>query len=471
MKLAISKKNMWEALPAPLKSLAGRLIGLVPLGYVFGKQYRNTYAFLHDSQWWSEEQIRRYQLQKLVEICAHAYRNSGFYRKQFDDAGFHPDEFTDLGQFSNLPIISKETLLRHSEDMLTVPADDRNVDLVSTGGTSGMPMQFYIGSNRSAIEYAYLVSSWSRAGYRLGDTMAVFRGRVVEADRNGLRHEYDPLLRHHYYSNFHMTEENMGRYINHVATLGSCYLHVYPSSVAALARYLKTSGMAAPGNIRGIIAESEIIYDDQRKLAEEVFGTRYFSCYGHTEKLVCASECEHSSDYHVWPTYGYFELIDKHGKAVTTPGERGEIVGTGFINKAMPFIRYRTGDFATYVSDHCEACGRNHPVIRDIQGHRTQEYLIASDGAEISWTSLNMHDDTFDNVRQFQFYQDQPGVAELKIVPAGRFTDTDQVRIQENMGRKFDDRLNFTIRVVEEIKLTRMGKSVYVDQHIKKDNS
>ena len=238
--------------------------------------------------------------------------------------------------------------------------------------------------------------------------MAVLRAGWCSPDRNGLYHEYDPILRHHYYSNSHMTDENMERYLEHMAR-SVRFLHVYPSSVARW----RDSVLARDGVRRRISAasspESEIVYPEQRQMVEEVFGCRYFSCYGHTEKLVLAAECEQSTDYHVWPTYGYFELLDEAGRPVTTPGQRGEIVGTGFINTVMPFIRYRTGDWATYVGDRCEACGREHPIIRDIRGHRTQEMLLASRWPEISWTALNMHDDTFVHVRQFQFLQDTPG--------------------------------------------------------------
>jgi phenylacetate-CoA ligase len=203
-------------------------------------------------------------------------------------------------------------------------------------------------------------------------------------------------------------------------------------------------------------------------MVEEVFRCRYFSCYGHTEKLVLAAECEHSHDYHVWPTYGYFELLDDKGSPVTTQGESGEIVGTGFINTVMPFIRYRTGDWATYVSDRCQACGREHIIIRDIRGHRTQEVLIAADGSEISWTALNMHDDTFINVRQFQFMQEKPGHAVLRIVPADGFGEGDADRICRNLGRKLDGRLTFTIELVEAIPLSIRGKAIYVDQRIQR---
>ena len=301
--------------------------------------------------------------------------------------------------------------------------------------------------------------------------MAVVRGRIVAADSTGLAYEYDPLFKHHYYSNFHMTEEDMGRYLEHVRHIGPCFLHTYPSSASNLARFMLRNKITPLTNIRGILAESENVYLEQRQMVEKVFGCRYFSSYGHTEKLVAAAECEKSTDYHVWPTYGYFELLDTSGSPVITPGERGEIVGTGFINQVVPFIRYRTGDYATYVGDKCEKCGREMPVIADIRGHNIQENLIAADGSLITWSAINMHDDTFDHVRQFQFYQDTPGEAVLKIMPAPKFQDKDIAAMQTNLGRKFDKRLRFVVKVVENIPLSKRGKAIFVDQCILQDSS
>jgi phenylacetate-CoA ligase len=288
----------------------------------------------------------------------------------------------------------------------------------------------------------------------------------VRADNHGLYHEYDPILRHHHYSSFHMSDENMTSYLKHIAGIGPCFLHVYPSTVAALVRFVLRRGEQVPKNIQGIIAESEIVYPEQRRVVQEVFGCRCFSSYGQSEKVVCAAGCEESDDYHVWPTYGYCELLDDDDNPVTTSGRRGEIVATGFIDTVTPFIRYRTGDWATYVGDRCEACGREHLIIRDIRGHRTQEVLIAADGSEISWTALNMHDDTFLHVRQFQFMQEAPGQAVLRIVPANGFSTRDRDRIHRNLGSKLDSQLTFTIELVDAIFLSPRGKAIYVDQRI-----
>ncbi|HPC94046.1 MAG TPA: hypothetical protein PLU87_03825 [Sedimentisphaerales bacterium] len=471
MKKALSKKNLWDKTPAWAKMVLGAGFGSIPLSWLLGQKFRQQRAFLREAQWWPADRAKEYQLARLRAMLTLAYERTGFYRRTFDRIGFRPQDLQSLDDVSRLPTIDKSTVVENLSDMCTKDVTEHDVDYISTGGTSGKPVEFYINASRSPVEYAYLTTSWERAGYRLGMPMAVLRGRTVKPDRHGLRHEYDPILRHHYYSSFHMSDENMGRYVEHISTIGPCFLHVYPSTVAALARFIRRAGIRPPSNIRGIIAESEIVYPEQRKMVEETFGCRYFSCYGHTEKLVLAAECEHSTDYHVWPTYGYFELLDEQGQPVTTPGQRGEIVGTGFINTVMPFIRYRTGDWATYVGDRCEACGREHTIIRDIRGHRTQEVLIAADGSEIPWTALNMHDDTFMRVRQFQFSQHQPGQAVLRLVPAQGFSEEDAARIRRNLARKLDSQLTFSIEVVDAIPLSARGKAIYVDQHIPWDEA
>jgi len=466
MKRAISRKNMLHAAPAFLRSTVGRLLEPIPVPWLLGGRFREQGHIVQRAQRWPAEQSRAYQLARLGEILALAYEKTMFYRRVFDDVGFRPTKLRCIEEIRSLPTIDRRVIADNLADMCTKSVSSRDVDQLSTGGSSGSPLHFYANASRSMVEYAYLTTSWERAGYHLGMPMAVLRGRVVRADRDGLYHEYDPLLRHHHYSSFHMSDENMGRYVEHISAIGPCFLHVYPSTVAALARFLHRAGMRAPANIHGVIAESESVYPEQRKKVEETFGCRYFSCYGHSEKLVLAAECEHSTDYHVWPTYGYFELLDERGEPVTTPGQRGEIVGTGVINTVMPFIRYRTGDWATYVGDRCEACGREHVIIRDIQGHRIQEVLIAADGSEIPWTALNMHDDTFVRVRQFQFMQQTPGRAVLRIVPGDGFGDQDARRICQNLGRKLDGQLTFGIELVDTIPLSARGKAIYVDQRI-----
>lgn len=465
MKIALSRKNLWDKSPNFIKIAAGHLFRRIPPEFILGGKFLKNHRFIEEAEWWPRQKSLEYQLAEIQRICQLA-ENTTFYKKMFSEYGFDPIKISSHDDLSKLPTIDRDTVNNNLAKMCTISTKSAHVDYITTGGTSGAPLRFYIGANRSSVEYPYILQSWKRIGFKLGTPLAVFRGRIVQQEKNGLYHEHDPILNHHYYSNFHMNDDNMEKYLEHISTLDQCFLHVYPSSVANLARYIRRSKVKPPENIVGILAESENIYPAQRALVEQVFNVPYFSSYGHTEKLVAAAECQFSPNYHVWPTYGYFELLDEHGKPVTKPGQRGEIVGTGFINTVVPFIRYRTGDFATYIGEKCKQCGREHIIIADISGHNLQENIVSIDGSFIPWSAVNMHDDTFDNVLQYQMYQDTPGKGIFKVVPASAFSKRDINLILRNLKRKFKDQFTFEISVVHEIPLSKRGKAIFVDQRI-----
>jgi phenylacetate-CoA ligase len=464
MKRSLSRKNLWEKTPPWLKSTLGHGLSVVPPAWLLGKSFRTNLEFVRDAQWWPAERTREYQLDKLCNILRLAYEKTEFYHHTFDAVGFHPEDFRSPDELSMLPTINKQVVTDNLLQMCTKSVDDSDVDFGSTGGTSGTPLHFYMNAGRSSVEYAYLTGSWERAGYGLGMPLAVLRGRMVRPDRRGFYHEYDPILRHHYYSNFHMTDENMSLYLRHIRSIGPCMLHAYPSSAHTLAKHILAAGEEAPRNVNGILLESENVYADQVADVEQAFGAHTFSCYGHSEKLVLATQCEHTRNYHVWPTYGYFELLDVEGKPVREMGQEGEIVGTGFINTVVPFVRYRTGDYATYVAERCSACGREHVVITDIKGRWPQGGLIAGDGSVISTTTLNVHDDTFTNVREYQFHQSVPGKAALWIVPVRPLDEDEQRRIVSSMNKRLQGQVVLDLEIRTELVKTGRGKQPRVIQ-------
>ncbi len=462
MKKSWSKRNLWDALPAPGKAVAGAILGKVPLERLLGRRFRETREFLAESQWWSREQNEQYQLVKLRETLTLADARSSFYRNHFRRVGFKPEDLHSLGDLRGLPTITKDDVVANLAEMMTCPADTPGIDYVSTGGSSGAPFEFHAPSSRSAVEYAFLTSGWERTEYRLGDPMAVVRGRVVERSRNGIRHEYDPLLRQHFYSNFHMNAENAGNYLKHIGTLGSCVLHAYSSSATVLARLAIQNPKLRPGNVKAVLLESEGVFSDQAESIRKGFGVEPFSSYGHSEKLVLACACESNAQYHVWPTYGYFELLNQAGESVSTPGERGEIVGTGFINTVVPMIRYRTGDFAIYQADHCSGCGRNHVLISDIEGRGRQACLIGEDESEISMTAFNMHDDSMRLVREYQFIQDVPGSAKMLVSIMGNWSELERKRVEEMVNRRLQGQVQISVLEVDQLHRTRVGKLIRV---------
>lgn len=464
MKRAISRKNLWDRAPAPVKAVVGRALKLVPLPYLFGRGYREWYAFLQVAERWDAERARQYQFEQLQRILTIAYHKSVFYREQFRSVGFEPGDFKDLSDMERLPTIDKETVRANADRMLTAPMTRTSVDYVSTSGSAGVPLGFYMDSARSSVEFAHLSYSWGRIGYRLGDVMGVLRGQVVPLNRRGVHHLYDPLLRYHYFSSFHLMPEQMGRYVETLHRVQPRFMHSYLSSLFLLCRFMSHSGLKFPGTVRGALLGSEPIYPGQRTFIEREFGLRLFSWYGHSEKLVLAAECEQSPHYHVWPTYGYCEVLTTEQRPAGI-GLRGEIVGTSFMNEVMPFIRYRTDDFAMLEGLSCSACGRQQMLLSNVQGHRAQEFLVTNrENVVIAWTALNMHDDTFDGIMRLQFRQKKAGVAELYLVPMPGRPMYNLDRIRRHLDAKVGDMIDVKLVLCDDIPPSKSGKKRMVIQ-------
>ena len=113
---------------------------------------------MNEAQWWPAERAREHQLRELRKILHLAYDRTRYYRSAFDAIGFDPRDLRSVEQMNKLPTTNSETVRGALEDMCTVSGRRFDVDTVSTGGTGGKPLRFYIGADRSAVEYAYLVS-------------------------------------------------------------------------------------------------------------------------------------------------------------------------------------------------------------------------------------------------------------------------------------------------------------------------
>jgi phenylacetate-CoA ligase len=186
----------------------------------------------------------------------------------------------------------------------------------------------------------------------------------------------------------------------------------------------------------------------QKASVEEVFGCRVYRWYGHAERVVLAGEGARTPLFYFFPTYGYVEfgLPDADGLC--------EIIGTSFHNRAMPLIRYRTGDYARLVENGREF---SWPAASEIVG-RGHEFLVSAGGRRISLTAFNMHDAVFDHLYAVQFYQDAPGRAEFRYIPGPRFDKAQLARIHARILEKLGDDFDVELKAVSAVEKTARGK-------------
>jgi len=402
------------------------------------------------------ERIVYYKLFKkrngeTLDYCFQEFKRNA--NKAIDIIPFYRNypKINSVGDFKHLPFIDKEIVNQNQKKILNSNAGCIFNDWVSTGGTSGKPLSLLMPKKRFIQEYSAMYSIWNKTNWDF-DRRAVIRNNKIS---NGYKYKcFDNAF---IFDGFNSDVE----YFEYIYTIlrnkNIQYIHAYPSIAYEISKFFKKQKKDV-SFIKAFLSGSENIYDYQVDLIEKDLGIRFFNWYGHSEKLILAGYCEHTRDYHIEPYYGYFELIDIDGKVIDKPGEIGEIVGSSIHNAAMPLLRYRTGDFAEFVGDRCDKCGRKVPIIRNIKGRWNGEKIFNVDKSYVTTTALNLHSDLYRVIEGIQFIQEKYGVLDVLIIPSEGLNERNEMLLKEHFQSKFNLDFKINLLKVNHLKKNKNGK-------------
>lgn len=420
-----------------------------------------TYDMLKESKSWSIWQFREYQLQKLKMIIYYAYENTKYYRRLFDEYGWSPRKFQDFQDIRMIPIITKDILKENLNELRAIPI--HNCVAVTTGGTTGIPTKLFLDArNTEAIRLAFVWHSFHEGGYYFGDKIAVLRGKVIgDGDIYN-----DPKYGILYCSSMNMSEENMKKYLYEIQKFGAKHIRAYPSAAELLAKYIMDTGIRfnEDGKIKTLFTSSETLTTDVQRLIEEQMHVKVMDLYGNCEQIGMIGQCK-KGHYHEYMCHSYLEYLDDEDMPIKSG--RGRIIGTGFINPAMPLIRYETGDLALLDENAMKRCANRQKKICGIVGRRRQdEYLIGKDGNLVNYVAINTHADIFDNIYRIQLIQEQKGRVKINVMPGKGYTRIDHVNIYQEFKKRLGGTFELEVNETEEFEYTPRGKSKFLIQKL-----
>jgi len=422
-----------------------------------GPTFFHWLSFLKESECWDKDRFSNYQFEQTKNLLLHATKNVPYYRKLCFDSGFRPQKMQSLEDLESLPYLSKETVRDNPGEFVDERVASNSLIEKRTSGSTGIPMTVYESRESHAAFHAFRASLLDRVGYTLNSREVMLWAFIEIGKRKNL-----PFIR---YGNKlilsirYLTGEWLSQCYDMLRKFNPEFIAGYPSSLCVLSSFIKSNSLSSAKKLRAVITYSETLYEWQRELIEEAFDTRVFSMYSMMECAVLGGECEHSTNIHMYPQYGLTELVESVG------GHR-EIIATGFTNYTMPFIRYKTGDLVTGFNESCTKCGRSHKTFKAIEG-RVQDFLVGRNGELIP--RLMPWIKTLPHVLRFQFLQEEPGRAYLKIVRGNAYTDRDTHHINERLDEMLglmSTQIAIEIVFVDHIQSTASGKVKMVDQKL-----
>jgi phenylacetate-CoA ligase len=435
------------------------VLGSILTTVLFQQNYREISSFLEKSQWWSKTQLEEHQLTKLKKLLRHAYDNVPYYRKVFNTKGIQPHMIRSLEDLHMLPFLTKTIVKEQIPALKATNYPPTTFETISTGGTTGEPLTFYIERGVALTSYLGFLKSF------LHQADCHFTDRYIFLVGNDVRWRYQLFGRILYLSSFSLTDKNLSVYVDKMKKHKPKFIIAYPSAITLLGRFMKKNNNSSVSTLKAIICSGETLYDWQREVLEQIYQCKVYAYYNQREQTVFAGTCGLSNFYHIYPQFGITELIGKDGKPVKKEGELGEIVGTGFMNFNFPFIRYRTGDIGMYTSEAC-SCGRHYQLLKNIEG-RHQEFIVLKTGTIIPVTGIyGLIAHCSNQVKECQLYQEIPGEVVVRIQKDEGYTTKDENCIQNNFQKRFGSAISISLEYVDVFPRTMSGKHQFIIQKI-----
>ena len=432
----------------------------VPLyNWKFGIDYKDDLKSLQRSQYNSEEQISELQWKKIKDIIEFAYLNNDFYHNHFDKNDIHPQDINSWDDFLKIPFLTKDDIRSNANDLISKNYQKENMHHKRTGGSTGVPVHLYVDNLAMNFKRAAVHRHNSWAKYHQGMKRAALWGdtdKELSFKEKFYLNVYDRTI---YLDTLKMDDAYLFEFVKKLKAFQPRSLIGHGHSLYYFAKFIldnKISGI----KFDGIISTAETLFDNERKVIEQLFGDVLYDRYGCEELSIIASECEKHEGMHINAEGLYVEVLD------SDENNPGELVITDLVNRGMPFIRYKIGDMATIFEKPC-SCGRGLPRLKKVYG-RVTDILHTPEGKKISGVSIL---DTFvihiKGFKQVQIIQDKVDYLHFKIIKDTYFSEKTMEALHKTVPEIFGSNMKFKTEFVDKIEKTARGKFQFTICNIK----
>lgn len=402
----------------------------------------------------------------LYELLVFIKEHNSYFAEYLNNKEISIDNSIDV--LKGLPLLDKAQIRKIGKYIYSGFVTEDYKKWQNTGGSTGEPLIFPVGYGKILsphLEYMHQRILYNKMGYKNSDVICSVDGsripnQLLEREIYWINNPSNFPYGIYSYSTMYLNSETAEYYISHINKLKPSFLRGYPSGIKLLCQFVESLNLSIDFKLKGCYLTSENFDESTADYISKILKCQVWGQYGHSEASVFAYKKPNSPNYYCFPLYGYTEILDEQGNHVEK-GELGEIVVTGFSNRAMPFIRYKTGDLAVYGG----VSPKGEVIFEKLLG-RSNDYIFNSHGEKIYLVGFIFggHLHAFNHIRSWQFVQKVKGYLDILIVKDESFIESDENEIKLFMK---DNGFIINIVYIEEIPKTKGGKQQFLIQEIK----
>lgn len=316
---------------------------------------------LSDRQPLTLEALANYKLSLLRQTIGFVRRHSPFYRAALRHL---PQEaIGSLEQIETLPFTTAQNLLQDPLALVCVSHDDiARVVSLPTSGTTGPSKRLFFSDEdlERTVDFFHnglplLIQPGQQVmicmpGESPGSIGALLLEAIKRLPAKGFVHG--------------LVQDPMAAARELVQKRVDCVIGI-PVQVLALTGHTAAAGLPA-GAIRSVLLSTDHVCAALEQRLRQVWGCAVYHHYGMTEMGYGGGvDCCAHDGYHLREADLHVEIIEPDSGRVLPPGGVGEVVFTTLTRRAMPLLRYRTGDLSRFIPGPCP-CGSCLPRLEKI---------------------------------------------------------------------------------------------------------
>ena len=354
---------------------------------------------------------------------------------------------------SRLPLLLKQDVRDHLDDMLVRGTDPATVRVGHTGGSGGEPLAFYVDDAKHQLMLAGMLRGFMTSGWRPGQKVLYLWGASRDLAAGGVfaGPGRDLLRVERTIAAVEFSESRLAQWARLLRTWRPALLYGYASALAELARYVIDQDLQPPTGLLGAYATAEVLHDWQRELIERAFGCRVFNQYGCREVPNIAWERRHGR-MHVFTDMVYLEALSVAGES--------RLLVKSLTNRLMPFIRYHLGDTGRLLEGEC-TCGLPFPMMQ-MDMCRDNDLIRTRAGKRLHPAYFNRLLYGLSTIRQYQWVQEGLDRMVLNLVAGQRLGADRLAEIVASLRRDVDPQITLEVRYLDAIPRTAAGKHRFV---------
>ncbi|HEA21788.1 hypothetical protein LCGC14_0745680 [marine sediment metagenome] len=389
----------------------------------------------------------------LSELLRHCQETVPFYKNL---------GVTDF-RLENYPVTNKNVINSSSKSFASEKFINRKTFKASTSGSTGTPFTVFHDVNKKKRHGADVRFFWETVGHPFGTRF--FYLRVwTDQNRKGKflqwKQNFTPIdIRKMGDSEIENLLEKIKTTDTPISILG------YASAFDRIVKFVQQNpSQSLENKVIAIVTMSEALNIPTKKGLSDYFNCPVVSRYANMEcGMIAQQTSDHKSDFLLNLASYHIEILDLEADVPAKKGQPGRIIVTDLFNKAMPLIRYDTGDIG--VLGKVMSDTRTQYVLKKVEG-RKMDTVFDTKNNPISSFIINNNMWKYSTLNQYQFIQVSEKTYLFKLNTGKTFLREDEL-INEFKGYLGND-ADIKIEYVNEIPLLSSGKRKKVLNRMKK---